>query len=219
MKVSFITTVLAALPAWVSAVAITNTNFNGIEAGKPFEVTWSDAAGPVSLTLKDGPSDNLKTVSEITSGQTGESYTWVPSSSLPSGTYALEINDGTEVNYSQQFEISGGSASSSSVSTTASQTSTSSAVSSTVTSSSATVTSSETSSTPTSSSTSSGSSSFTTSTSSGSITSSSTHASSTSSAAKTSSATSETAVPNTNAAQTVAPFVAPMLLAVGALFV
>ncbi|KAI1660187.1 Ser-Thr-rich glycosyl-phosphatidyl-inositol-anchored membrane family-domain-containing protein [Daldinia decipiens] len=219
MKVSFITTILAALPAWVSAVAITNTNFNGIQAGKAFEVTWSDAVGPVSLTLKDGPSDNLKTVSEITSGQTGTSYTWVPSSSLPSGTYALEINDGSEVNYSQQFEISGGSASSSSVSTTASQTSTSSAVSSTITSSSATVTSSETSSTPTSSSTSSGSSSFTTSASSGSITSSSTHASSTSSAARTSSATSATAVPNTNAAQTVAPFVAPMLLAVGALFV
>lgn len=66
MKASFVTAVLAALPAWVSAVAITNTNFNGIETGKPFEITWSDAAGPVSLTLKDGPSDNLKTVSEIT---------------------------------------------------------------------------------------------------------------------------------------------------------
>ncbi|KAI0117331.1 Ser-Thr-rich glycosyl-phosphatidyl-inositol-anchored membrane family-domain-containing protein [Daldinia grandis] len=229
MKASFVTTVLAALPAWVSAVALTNSNYNGIEAGKAFEITWSDAVGPVSLNLKDGPSDNLKTVSEITSGQTGTSYTWTPSSSLPSGTYALEINDGTDVNYSEQFEISGGSASSSSASTTASQTSTSSAVSSTVASSSAsaTVTSSETSSTPTSSSASSessassGSSSFTTSasTSSGSITSSSTRASSTSSAAKTSSATSATPVPNANAAQTAAPFVAPMLLAVGVLFV
>ncbi|KAI8965280.1 Ser-Thr-rich glycosyl-phosphatidyl-inositol-anchored membrane family-domain-containing protein [Daldinia sp. FL1419] len=222
MKVSFVSAVLAALPAWVNAVVITNSNYNGIEVGKAFEVTWSDATGPVSLTLKDGPSDNLKTVSDLTSGETGTSYTWIPSSSLTSGTYALEISDGTDVNYSQQFEISGGSASSTSAgtsaSTTASQTSASSAVSSTTASSSATITSSETSSIPTGSSTSSGSSSFTSSASSGSITSSSTHASSTSSAAKTSSATPETVVPNTNAAQTVAPFVAPMLLAVGAVF-
>ncbi|KAI1802244.1 hypothetical protein F4811DRAFT_530629 [Daldinia bambusicola] len=182
MKVSFISAVLAALPAWVNAVAITNSNFNGIEVGKSFEITWSDAVGPVSLTLKDGPSDNLKTVSELTSGETGTSYTWVPSAS---GTFALEINDGTDVNYSQQFEVSGGSASGTSASSTVSQTSTSSAhlSSSTVASitSSATLTSSETSSVPTSSSTSSGSSSFVTSTSSGSIsavTSSSTRASS-----------------------------------------
>ncbi|KAK6948459.1 hypothetical protein Daesc_010225 [Daldinia eschscholtzii] len=230
MKVSFVSTVLAALPAWVNAVVITNSNFNGIETGKAFEITWSDAVGPVSLTLKDGPSDNLKTVSELTSGETGTSYTWVPSSSLTSGTYALEINDGTDVNYSEQFQISGGSASSGSASGTVSQTSTSSAASSSTSASSAsitssaTVTSSETSSVPTSSSASSGSSSFVTSSSSGSIssvTSSSTRASSTSSAAKTSSASSSATpdtVPNTNAAQTVAPFVAPMLLAVGAVF-
>ncbi|KAI1468637.1 Ser-Thr-rich glycosyl-phosphatidyl-inositol-anchored membrane family-domain-containing protein [Daldinia caldariorum] len=230
MKVSFVSAVLAVLPAWVNAVVITNSNFDDIEVGKPFEVTWSDAAGPVSLTLKDGPSDNLKTVSELTSGETGTSYTWVPSSDLSSGTYALEINDGSDVNYSQQFEISGGSASGTSASSTVSETSTSSAISSSSTiasttssatlTSSASVTSSETSSAPTSSSASSGSSSFVTSTSSGSTsatTSSSTHASSTSSATKTSAATPDT-VPNTNAAQTVAPFVAPMLLAVGAIF-
>ena len=57
---------IKAIPSVVNAVVITNSNFNGIETGKAFEITWSDAVGPVSLTLKDGPSDNLKTVSELT---------------------------------------------------------------------------------------------------------------------------------------------------------
>ncbi|KAI1376361.1 Ser-Thr-rich glycosyl-phosphatidyl-inositol-anchored membrane family-domain-containing protein [Hypoxylon crocopeplum] len=205
MKSIVASVLLAALPAW--AVLITNSNFDGIEAGQPFEITWSDATGAVSLTLKDGPTDNLQTVSEITSGQTGGSYTWVPSSSLPSGTYALEISDGTDVNYSQQFDVEGGSASSSSASSTASSTSASSTVSSTT----VTSTTSSASSTSTSSSEST--------TSSGSSTSASSHASTTSSATRTSSASaSATAPPNTNAAQTVAPFVAPLLLAVGAAF-
>lgn len=66
MKTAFLATFLAAIPAWVSAVMITNTNFDGVEAGKAFEVTWSDATGPVTLTLKDGPAENLNTVGEIT---------------------------------------------------------------------------------------------------------------------------------------------------------
>ncbi|KAI1773985.1 Ser-Thr-rich glycosyl-phosphatidyl-inositol-anchored membrane family-domain-containing protein [Hypoxylon cercidicola] len=211
MKTAFLATLLAALPAWVSAITITNSNFDGIEVGKAFEVTWSDATGPVTLTLKDGPSENLETVGELTSGETGESYTWVPSSSLPSGTYALEISDGTDVNYSKQFEVTGGSASSSSsssssVSSTASSTSTSSTVSSTTVSS---TTSSASATTSSDSSTSSGSS-----------TSSSSRASSTSSATRTSSASnSQTALPNTNAAQTAAPFAVPLLLALGAAFI
>ena len=65
MKCYSVVAILAALPAWVSAVLITNSNFDGIEAGKTFTVTWSDATGPVTLTLKDGPTDNLQTVSEI----------------------------------------------------------------------------------------------------------------------------------------------------------
>ncbi|KAI2464076.1 Ser-Thr-rich glycosyl-phosphatidyl-inositol-anchored membrane family-domain-containing protein [Annulohypoxylon bovei var. microspora] len=210
MKNVFASILLAALPAW--AVQFTNTNFD-VTVGEPFAITWSDASGPVTLTLKNGPSDNLQTVGEITSGQTGESYTWTPSTTLTSGEYALEINDGTEVNYSKQFDITGGTASSSS---------SSSSVSSTTSSTSSTVSSTTVSSTTTTSSASSTtSSSASSSTTSGSSTSSSTtSASSTSSASQTSSAASSStaAVPNTNAAQTVAPFVAPMLLAVGAAF-
>ncbi|KAI0148123.1 Ser-Thr-rich glycosyl-phosphatidyl-inositol-anchored membrane family-domain-containing protein [Hypoxylon sp. NC0597] len=221
MKFTIVSAILAAIPAW--AVSITNSNFEGIAVGKPFEITWSGAAGAVTLTLKDGPSDNLQTVGQITSGQTGESYTWVPSSSLSTGTYALEINDGTDVNYSQQFEVSGGSASSTSASasSTVSSTLSTSTVSSTTVSSTISSTSSV-SSTTSSASESSSSSSATTSGSStsASITSSSASASSTSSASHTSSTTSAaTVAPNTNAAQTMAPFVAPMLLAVGAVLI
>ncbi|KAI0175569.1 hypothetical protein GGR52DRAFT_537276 [Hypoxylon sp. FL1284] len=206
MKSIVLAAFLAALPAW--AVEITNSNFDGIQTGQPFDITWSDAAGAVTLTLKNGSSDNLQTVGEITSGQTGESYTWTPDTSLTSGTYALEIDDGTDTNYSPQFDIAGASASASSsasVSSTASSTSVSSTASST-TMSSSTITSSA------SATTSTGSSSTGSSTSGSSTTSKS--ASSTSSTSSTSA--SETAVPNTNAAQTAAPFVAPMLLALGA---
>ncbi|KAI1099406.1 Ser-Thr-rich glycosyl-phosphatidyl-inositol-anchored membrane family-domain-containing protein [Jackrogersella minutella] len=213
MKNVFASILLAALPAW--AVQITNSNFDGIAVGKPFEITWSEATGPVTLTLKNGASDNLQTVGEITSGQTGDSYSWTPSTSLATDTYALEINDGTDVNYSKQFELEGGSASSSTSasSTTASSTSTSSTISSSSTVSSTTTTTSSSASSTTSSSASS-------STTSGSSTSSSAQSSSTSSASHTSAAatSSSAVVPNTNAAQTVAPFVAPMLLAVGVAF-
>lgn len=65
MKYTVLAAILAALPAWVSAVLITNSNFNDVEAGKPFDITWSEATGAVTLTLKDGPSDNLQTVGEI----------------------------------------------------------------------------------------------------------------------------------------------------------
>lgn len=47
-------------------VALTNSDFSGIEAGKPFEITWTGANAPVTITLKTGPSDNLSDVAEIT---------------------------------------------------------------------------------------------------------------------------------------------------------
>ncbi|KAI0842843.1 Ser-Thr-rich glycosyl-phosphatidyl-inositol-anchored membrane family-domain-containing protein [Hypoxylon sp. FL0890] len=218
MKFTIFASILAALPAW--AVTITNSNFDNIEVGKPFEITWSGATGPVTLTLKDGSSDNLQTVGEITSGQTGESYTWVPDSSLSTGTYALEINDGTDVNYSKQFDVEGGSASSTPASITVSSTLSTSIVSSTIVSSTISSTSISSASATTSSAseslTSSLSSSSSSATVSGSSTSSTTSASSTSSASHTSSTSAATIAPNTNAAQTMAPFMAPMLLAVGA---
>ncbi|PBP26280.1 extracellular matrix protein [Diplocarpon rosae] len=98
-----------------AAVQLTNgpATFNsGVTAGTPLEITWSGAEGPVTLTLKSGESTNLKTVEVIASGQTGTSYTWTPPTSLPDDTYALQIDDSTGTpNYSVQFAITGGAAS------------------------------------------------------------------------------------------------------------
>ncbi|KAL7628593.1 hypothetical protein AAE478_000108 [Parahypoxylon ruwenzoriense] len=226
MKSVILSAILAALPALVNAVVITNSNFEGIEVGKPFEITWAEAQGPVSLTLKNGESTDLKTVGEITSGQSGDSYTWTPSTSLPTDTYALEINDGTDVNYSEQFQIQGNAASSSTATTTTATTTTASASStvssiSTSSASSTTFSSSTITRSASSSVSSITSSASESSTSSSSIISSSTNSTTTSSSSRTTSASavaSQTAPPNTNAAQSVAPLVAPMLLALGAAF-
>lgn len=68
MKVTISSVVLAALLGLVDAkVHLTNSNFSDIEAGSTFEITWDDAEGPVTLTLKNGASGDLKTVQTITS--------------------------------------------------------------------------------------------------------------------------------------------------------
>ncbi|RKF62114.1 putative extracellular matrix protein [Erysiphe neolycopersici] len=104
------------LLAVTEAVHLTNTqqDYNGVTSGKPFTITWAEAAGPVTILLKSGPSTNLRTVSTIASGQTGTSYKWTPDSNLPSGVYAFEIQDSNGPNYSVQFPISGSTSSSSS---------------------------------------------------------------------------------------------------------
>ena len=43
----------------VSAAKFSNSDFTGIAAGTPFEITWIDASGPVTINLKSGPSSNL----------------------------------------------------------------------------------------------------------------------------------------------------------------
>ncbi|RYP24810.1 hypothetical protein DL765_000356 [Monosporascus sp. GIB2] len=228
MKFTVSSIILAGLAA--AKVILTNDDFSGIEAGEPFTITWAEATGPVTITLKDGPADALTTVSTITSGQTGDSFTWTPSESLPSGTYAFEISDGSDVNYSEQFQVSGGAASGSS--TVASSTGSASATSATSTASTASISVTTTvSSTSTSNSTStvsSGSYSATMSSNSSSITGSVTTSSATTTmtttrtSSRTPSTTStgtpaETEVPGANGAQgVVAPLVAPLLLAVGA---
>lgn len=58
--------VVLALAAAANAVQFTNPGVKP-EPGKPFELTWSGAEGPVTITLKSGSSDNLKTVEELAS--------------------------------------------------------------------------------------------------------------------------------------------------------
>ena len=60
---------LVAAAAFVVAQAVqfTNPSFNSITAGQAFNLTWTGATGAVTLTLKNGPSTALKTVSTIAS--------------------------------------------------------------------------------------------------------------------------------------------------------
>ncbi|KAJ9157440.1 hypothetical protein NKR23_g41 [Pleurostoma richardsiae] len=197
----FAAAALALLIAIVEArPEFTNSNF-AVEAGVPFTLKWSNAVGEVTITLKNGDPDNLKTVEVIDSGDTGTSFTWTPPSTLPSDTYAFEISDesGDQPNYSTQFTFAGSAsatgsltsasataATTSSASASASETSTASSTESssaaTTSSSSASTTTSESSS---SSSTSASSTSFTTSTSSTASTTSSSATSSTTSVSNT----------------------------------
>lgn len=119
-----------------------------IQTGTPFDITWTDASGPVTLLLKNGPTTNLVTVATIackyiqnliaallyllllrleltwewTAGLTGTSYVWSPSTSLATGEYVLEIEDSTGPNYSEQLAISGVGASSDQLGSSATQT-------------------------------------------------------------------------------------------------
>ncbi|PKS06350.1 hypothetical protein jhhlp_007098 [Lomentospora prolificans] len=119
----YATIILAALAAAVNAVKFTNSVIDP-EPGKPFELTWSDASGAVTILLKTGPSSNLETVDTLVSGATGESATiTLDPSKYPSGTYAFEIVDDSGVpNYSEQFAFQGSGTISKTASATGSST-------------------------------------------------------------------------------------------------
>lgn len=195
----FLAVVAAAAPAL--AIELTNTAY-AVEAGKPFTLTWADSEGPVTVTLKNGASTDLKDVEVIASGVTTSSFTWTPPSSLPSDTYAFEVSDSSSKspNYSPQFTFAG-SAASASVSSGSSSTASTTSASVSTTLSSLTITSSSASATA-----SANSSSTITSTSSGNSTttsssSSSTRTSTRTSATSESSSTSSSTPVNTNDSQ------------------
>jgi hypothetical protein len=52
---------------FANAAAFTNSAFNGITAGQSIDLTWTNATGPVTINLKNGPSGNLQTVSTVAS--------------------------------------------------------------------------------------------------------------------------------------------------------
>ncbi|KAI0457645.1 Ser-Thr-rich glycosyl-phosphatidyl-inositol-anchored membrane family-domain-containing protein [Xylaria acuta] len=217
MKVVVSSVVLAALLGFVNAkVQLTNSNFDDIEAGSTFEITWTGAEGPVTLTLKDGDEDDLKTVQTITTNASGDSFVWPVDAALPSGDYALEIDDGTGVNYSEMFPIDGTDA------PTSSTASSSSTVTVTRSTASPSTTSSESSSTESTSteSTSTKTTSSETSTSSAESTSTASHSTQTtvtrttsSTPTPTESEPAETSVPNTNDAHNMAAPLIPGILA------
>ncbi|EFW13781.1 hypothetical protein CPSG_09648 [Coccidioides posadasii str. Silveira] len=108
----FFRTLLAAAALIASTVAqgeLAFTSFpSDVQVGKPVTVTWAvgDATKPVTIKSRKG------TIVMTCSSATGGSYTWTPSSSLVDGDdYALQINQGSDINYTNLFSISGGSGS------------------------------------------------------------------------------------------------------------
>ncbi|KAI1972355.1 hypothetical protein LOZ51_006723 [Ophidiomyces ophidiicola] len=92
----FFKTLLAGAALVASAVAqgkLAFTSFPAdVKVGSPVTVTWSGGAlnTPVTITLRKGPSNNLKDVAVLTN-------------------YALQITQGDQINYTGLFAISGGS--------------------------------------------------------------------------------------------------------------
>jgi hypothetical protein len=140
--------------ASAQTVMFTNSNFNGIKVGSPFNITWSGATSGITLKLKTGSASAQVYVETIASGFSrpsllkkyikcfagdisGTYFLWTPDSSIVDGTYNLEIDYSTEPpNYSIQFPITGGLLSSTSGPSSTSATGTSSLASVTTTSTS-----------------------------------------------------------------------------------
>ncbi|KAH6845337.1 Ser-Thr-rich glycosyl-phosphatidyl-inositol-anchored membrane family-domain-containing protein [Chaetomium sp. MPI-CAGE-AT-0009] len=139
MKLS-VGAVLAFAAAVLAKPKFLNSNFE-ITEGEPFTLKWDNAQGPVKITVVQGPSNNLKAVTVITTTGSDGEFTWTPEG-LPSGTYAFEIVDDTnEKNWSAQFPYQGtGSVTSAETPTSTAEPSTSTKASSTSSSSSETET-------------------------------------------------------------------------------
>jgi len=93
-----------------SALAVTiDTYPTAVVAGTTYQITYSPKDQPATFILRKGASNNLDTVGEIGTG-TGGTFSWTVSSSLPNdGSYALEVRQGGDINYSGQFPLTGGS--------------------------------------------------------------------------------------------------------------
>ncbi|KAI9756154.1 MAG: hypothetical protein M4579_003967 [Chaenotheca gracillima] len=122
---------LASVAVAQQKIHITAGPNGSLQAGSSVEIAWAGGDGqPVSLLLKNGPSTALKTVDTIASNLDTNTYTWSIDSSLPDGSYSLEIDQGSNTNYYGPFTIGGSSATSASASASASASITGSASSS-----------------------------------------------------------------------------------------
>ncbi|KAL4872296.1 hypothetical protein BDV12DRAFT_211149 [Aspergillus spectabilis] len=89
--------------AQVSFAGVAFTKWpTAVYAGQPATMTWNgDPNIPATITLRKGPSGNLKTLKVLTTQAGGGSFTWVPEESLPDGSdYALQIEQNGSINYS-----------------------------------------------------------------------------------------------------------------------
>lgn len=104
---------------------------NPVTAGTANAITYAtnDTMSPVTITLRKGESGNLKTISNLTTDATGGQYVWTPDTSLENGAdYALEIIQGTQMNYFGPFTLQGAGKTSSSSTTSSAHSSASASV-------------------------------------------------------------------------------------------
>ncbi|CAK7235034.1 hypothetical protein SBRCBS47491_009152 [Sporothrix bragantina] len=89
------------------ALRFTNSNFHNITVGTPFNITWTDANGPVKLTLLKGASPAyFENMGIIASGLTDSFYVWTPNNKLLRDIYDIQFEDSTGVPiYSFMFEL------------------------------------------------------------------------------------------------------------------
>lgn len=99
---------------------------NPVTAGQPQALIYStnDTTSPVTITLRKGLSTNLQTIETLTSSATGGQYVWTPSNTLENDSdYALQIEQGSQLNYYGPFTLQGSSEEESSSSASGSATS------------------------------------------------------------------------------------------------
>lgn len=113
------------------------------QMGVPITLSWSEANGPVTITLKNGASQDLQDVRVIVSSSTASSFVWTPQN-LPADSYALEITDGQDTNFSPTFSLAGDTTATTDTATSATSdlTTTSMTMTNTTTSTSTSVTTS-----------------------------------------------------------------------------
>lgn len=84
-----------------------NTSYD-VASGQPFTIEYSGCDGGCTITLENGPKDDLKPVQTLTSSATGGSTT-VNINEVPTDSYAFRIvnNESGEFNFSPQFKLDG----------------------------------------------------------------------------------------------------------------
>ncbi|PMD48974.1 hypothetical protein L207DRAFT_627610 [Hyaloscypha variabilis F] len=89
-------------------VEITNTYYGGIQTGSPFNITWDDASGPVTILLREGNTTipSQAEAKAIWVDLTGTYFTWYPGPILGTGLYRFQLDDAAvEPVYSPLFEL------------------------------------------------------------------------------------------------------------------
>lgn len=118
----------AALVAAAAALEI-NEFPKTVEPGKTYNVTYSPKdSTPTTFILRKGDNDNLDDIKTLTTTATGGVFQWTIDSTLPNAKdYALEIKQGSVINYIGPISLTGSDASAVVSSSTAAPSKTSSA--------------------------------------------------------------------------------------------